>query len=215
MAWPATAAAPAVGTDVVLFTIRDGALEVLLTRRGADGLLALPGGAIGNAEDLDRAAERVLAEQTGVRGLYLEQLYTFGAPERDPRERAISVAYYALAPHERLGVAPGAGEWLRVDALPKLALDHAAIITRARERLAAKLDYSTIAFQFMPSAFTLSELQAVYEIIRGEQLDKRNFRRFVQALGRVVATGATRRNGSHRPARLYRLKYPGRVEIIR
>lgn len=215
MAWPAAADSPAVGTDVVLFTIRAGALEVLLTRRGEDGRHALPGGPLGADEDLERAAERVLGEQTGVRGVYLEQLYTFGAPGRDPRGRSISVAYYALAPLERLRVAPGAGEWVRADQLPALALDHAAIVATARERLAAKLDYSTIAFQFMPAAFTLSELQAVYETIRGEPLDKRNFRRWVQALGRVVATGATRREGSHRPARLYRLKYPGRVEIIR
>jgi 8-oxo-dGTP diphosphatase len=166
-------------------------------------------------EDLERAAERALGEQTGVRGVYLEQLYTFGAPGRDPRGRAITVAYYALAPLARLAVAPGAGEWFRAGELPKLAPDHRAIIAMARRRLSAKLDYSTIAFQFMPAAFTLSELQAVYETIRGEPLDKRNFRRFVQALGRVVETGASRRAGSHRPARLYRLKYPGRVEIIR
>ncbi len=215
MAWPAPADSPAVGADIVLFTIRAGGLEVLLTRRGAGGRHALPGGAVGADEDLEHAAQRALGDQTGVRGVYLEQLYTFGRPDRDPRGRAISVAYYALAPLARLGVAPGAGEWFRADRLPRLALDHAEIVSTARRRLAAKLDYSTIAFQFMPGAFTLSELQAVYETIRGETLDKRNFRRWVLSLGRVVETGASRREGSHRPARLYRLRYPGRVEIIR
>lgn len=212
----------AVRADVVFFSIRDARLAVLLVRRAGapfHGAWGLPGGPVGPDEDLDRAAARELAEQTGVSDVYLEQLYTFGRPDRDPQGRVISVAYYALAPSEALPLRPApdvtAVEWFAVKALPQLAFDHAEIVGMAQSRLVAKLDYSTIAFQFMPDRFTLSELQAVYETILGEEMDKRNFRRWVLALERIEETGAERRDGSHRPARLYRLKYPNRVEIIR
>ena len=213
---------PAVTTDIVIFSIRAEKLQLLLVKRGRPPFVeswALPGGFVGIAEDLDDCALRELEEETGVAGVYLEQLHTWGKPARDPRERVISVAYYALIPSDRLSVRPAsdakAVAWFALQDLPPMAFDHADIVAMAHRRLVAKLDYSTIAFQFMPETFTLSELQTVYEIILGEQLDKRNFRKRVLSLDRIEKTGELRRNGNHRPASLYRLKFPGRVEIIK
>lgn len=213
---------PAVTTDVVIFTIQDEALKVLLIRRASppfEGHWALPGGSVEIDEDLGACALRELEEETGVTGVFLEQLYTFGAPDRDPRERVITVAYYALVPIDRLHVraASDAREvgWFRLDALPALAFDHADIVHMAQQRLAAKLQYSTIALQFMPERFTLGELQRVYEIILGGPQDKRNFRKRMLAYGCLRDSGAMRRNGKHRPARLYSVKAPGEVRIIR
>ena len=213
---------PAVTTDVVLFTIHDGRLQVLLIRRANEphkGCWGLPGGFVEIDEDLEACALRELREETGVSGIYLEQLYTFGKPDRDPRERVITVAYYALAPRESLAVRAGsdagAADWFAVGELPDLAFDHRQIVKLAQRRLASKLHYSTIAMQFMPETFTLGELQRVYEAILGEALDKRNFRKRMLGYGCLVDTGATRRDGRHRPARLYSLKFPGKVQIIK
>lgn len=213
---------PAVTADVALFTIQQERLQVLLIQRGQapfEGAWALPGGFVNPQECLEDCALRELMEETGVSGVYLEQLYTFGSPDRDPRERIISVAYYGLTPVP--AVEPKAGSdaaraiWFEVDQLPELAFDHADIIAKARERLRAKLDYSTIAFQFMPKKFTLSELQAVYQTILGEALDKRNFRKRINAQGLVKPTGDQRRDGKHRPAALYRASHPNRVDYIK
>ena len=214
--------APVIHTTVVVFTLRDSELKVLLVRRGSEpfkGMWALPGGSLGPGEDLDASAMRTLEEGTGVTGVYLEQLYTFGQPERDPRRRAIAVSYFALIPSERLRLraaldAEGVA-WFPMNDLPPLAFDHGEMVEVARQRLSAKLAYSTIALQFMPAKFTLSELQEVYEIILDEQLDKRNFRKRILALDQVDETQEVRRNGSHRPARLYRARNPDEVQIIR
>lgn len=213
---------PAVTTDVVLFTVREEKLQLLLIRRRNPPFQecwALPGGFVEMDEDIAACAQRELAEETGVKQVYLEQLYTFGKPQRDPRERVISVAYYALVPSERITLKPAsdaaAAAWFAFDELPDLAFDHRDIVKKAHERLVAKLDYSTIAFQFLPKQFTLSELQEVYEIIRSERMDKRNFRKWIQARNLIAPTGSERRNGSHRPAQLFHTKRPGRVEIIR
>lgn len=213
---------PAVTTDIVIFTIRDGRLKLLLIKRGGEpyqGRWALPGGFVELDEDLETSARRELEEETGVSGVYLEQLYTFGRPDRDPRERVITVAYYALIPSDqvRLQAATDAEAvgWFAFEELPPLAFDHDEIVAMAHQRLVAKLDYSTIAFQFLPREFTLSELQEVYEIIRREPVDKRNFRKQVLALGKLVETKKMKRDGAHRPARLYRVKSPGKVDIIK
>jgi 8-oxo-dGTP diphosphatase len=213
---------PAVTTDIVVFTIRNEALEVLLVKRAEDpyrGSWALPGGFVEIAEGLDEAVERELAEETGVTGVYLEQLYTFGRPDRDPRERVITVAYYAVIPSDRarLRAATDADAvgWFAPDELPRLAFDHREILDKALERLRAKLDYSTIAFQFMPHEFTLTELQSAYESILGELVDKRNFRKRVLALQVIEETGHEQREGAHRPARLYRAREPAAVRIIK
>jgi 8-oxo-dGTP diphosphatase len=213
---------PAVTADVALFTIQQERLQVLLIQRGQapfEGAWALPGGFVNPQECLEDCALRELMEETGVSGVYLEQLYTFGSPDRDPRERIISVAYYGLTPvpavEPRAGSDAARAIWFVVDQLPELAFDHADIIAKARERLRAKLDYSTIAFQFMPKKFTLSELQAVYQTILGEALDKRNFRKRINAQGLVKPTGDQRRDGKHRPAALYRASHPNRVDYIK
>lgn len=213
---------PAVTTDVVVFSIREHRLQLLLIRRAAEpfqGHWALPGGFLDIDEDLDHCAARELEEETGVSGVYLEQLYTFGRPGRDPRERVISVAYFALIPSEKLDLhaASDASEaaWFSVSDLPPLAFDHQEIIRVAHERLVAKLDYSTIAFQFLPDSFTLGELQDVYEILVDAELDKRNFRKWALALEQIDETGELRRRGNHRPARVYRLTHRERVDFIR
>ena len=213
---------PAVTTDVAVFTIRDQQLTLLLVQRAGEpyqGMWALPGGFLDIDEDLEACAKRELEEETGISGVYLEQLYTFGMPNRDPRERIISVTYYALVPSDRLQLKAASdaadAQWFTLDQMPPLAFDHQQIIALAQSRLAAKLDYSTIAFQFMPETFTLSELQAVYEILLNEHLDKRNFRKKILSLKQIEETGELRRTGNHRPARVYQLKNPERVDIIK
>ena len=213
---------PAVTTDIVIFTIRQDALKVLLIKRAMapyQGEWALPGGFVNLDESLEEGARRELEEETGVSGVYLEQLYTFGKTDRDPRERVITVAYYALIPtdHVEIRAATDAEgvSWFGMHELPDLAFDHQDILAMAHRRLVDKLDYSTIAFQFMPDEFTLSELQQVYELILGEPLDKRNFRKRILSLGLVRETGKERTEGAHRPAKLYVAVRPDRVDIIK
>ena len=213
---------PAVTVDITIFTIRDNQLKLLLIRRALEpyqGKWALPGGFIQMDEDLETAARRELEEETGLSGVYLEQLYTFGQPDRDPRERVITIAYYALIPSDKLRLQAAtdaeAVGWFGMDELPELAFDHKDIVSMAHQRLVAKLDYSTLAFQFLANEFTLMELQRVYEIILQEQLDKRNFRKWALALEQIEETGEQRREGAHRPAKLYRVTTPGRVDIIK
>ncbi|MHB0991897.1 MAG: NUDIX hydrolase [Burkholderiales bacterium] len=213
---------PAVTTDIALFTILDDTLAILLIRRRSQpfqGGWALPGGFVDPDECLEDCALRELAEETGITGVFLEQLYTFGKPDRDPRERIISVAYYALAPAEILTPVAGSDaaevRWFALNALPELAFDHDEIIAMAQQRLRAKLDYSTVAFSLMAETFTLGELQKVYEIIRGESLDKRNFRKYILSLNLLAESGATQQGCNHRPAKLYRLARPGTLHYIR
>jgi 8-oxo-dGTP diphosphatase len=203
---------PAVTTDAVVFTIFDNKLRLLLIKRGADpykGSWAIPGGFLEMDEGLDECARRELKEETGLEKIYMEQLYTFGAPERDPRERVITVAYYAITPHGniKLDAASDASDadWFPIDKLPKLAFDHDKIIHMAHNRLKMGLDYSALAFHFLPETFTLSEAQKVYEIVRNNQIDKRNFRKSITNSGIIEETGELRCEGSHRPARLYRI----------
>lgn len=207
-----------VATDVVLFTAREEDLAVLLVRRPRppfDGCWALPGGLLAVDEPLEAAARRWLDEASGLRKLYVEQLYTFGRPDRDPRGRVLSVAHLALLRWQSRATLPSEAAWWPARALPVLALDHGEIVQTALCRLAAKLQYSTIALQLMPERFTLSRLQAVYEMILGGPLDKRNFRKRMQALRCIEPTGESWRGGNHRPARLYRIREPGCVEIVK
>lgn len=211
---------PALTVDIALFALRAGRLELLLIRRGAEpykGMHALPGGFVGMGESLEAAALRELAEETNVREVYLEQLYTFGAPTRDPRGRVVTVAYYALidASAQRVRAASDASEagWFAVDALPPLAFDHAGIVRVALKRLRAKVNYTTVAFQLMPPEFTLDELHRVYCVLMGRPLDRRNFRKKLAALGILRDTGRTTRGRRSRPGRLYRLKRPGILKL--
>jgi 8-oxo-dGTP diphosphatase len=213
---------PAVTTDIVIFTIRQDELKLLLIKRALppfEGQWALPGGFVHIDESLEAGARRELEEETGVRDVYLEQLYTFGKPDRDPRERVITVAYYALIPSNQIELRAASDaegvSWFGMDELPALAFDHADILKMAHERLVAKLDYSTIALQFMPAAFTLSELQQVYELILREPIDKRNFRKKILSLKQLEETGEDKREGPHRPAKLYRVIDRSRIEFIK
>jgi len=222
MPFPTDTGRAVLTTNIVVFSLRDEQLQLLLVRRRNppfQDAWSLPGGVVGDDERVEDNAKRKLEEGTGVSGVYLEQLCTFGDPGRDPRERVVSVAYYALVPSERLCLRGNAhGEdvaWFAVDALPRLAFDHAEMVEVAHQRLAAKLDYSTIAFQFMPERFTLSDLQGVYEMILNRSLDKRNFRKRMLAMDQIRQTGDVRRNGSHRPARLYRVSNRNEVQIIK
>ncbi len=208
-----------ISTDVVIFTVDEDRLSVVLVRRDRDpfrGHWSLPGGLVGLDESLDTAARRWLAERTGIRGVYLEQLFTFGRPDRDPRRRVVTVAYFALVPTDRVrSEALGDGALHDVRDLPEMAFDHGGIVAMAHRRLVAKLDYSTIALQLMPERFTLSQLQGVYEVILGESLDKRNFRKRLMTMDCVEVTGETLRTGPHRPARLYRTRQPDRVRFVK
>jgi 8-oxo-dGTP diphosphatase len=210
---------PSVTVDVVIFTLRDNDLQVLLVKRKHppfEGMWAIPGGFVGMDESLEEAALRELEEETGVRDVYLEQLYTFGDPGRDPRGRVITVAYFAVAPADALR--PRAGDdasetrWWSIYNLPPLAFDHADILAYALQRLRYKLEYTAVGFELLPETFTLSELQAAYEVVLGEKLDKRNFRRKILGAGVIEETGAYR-TGEGRPAKLYRFREDAVAEV--
>jgi len=211
---------PALTVDIVAFSIQNIKLSVLLVQRAQEpyaGMWALPGGFVNIDEDLDVAADRELEEETGLRGAYLEQLYTYGAPDRDPRGRVVSVAYFALIPsNEPICASSGSDVsracWRRIDDLPKLAFDHEDIIQYALRRLRYKLEYSAVGFQLLPETFTLTELQQTYEIILGEELDKRNFRRRILD-AKVIEATPHKRSGEGRPARLYRYRDDAVAEV--
>ena len=200
-----------VTVDIVIFALRDWELHVLLIERGLspfEGHWALPGGFVRDGESLEVAARRELEEETGMRDVYLEQLYTFGNPDRDPRGRVITVAYYALLTTEAAplvaGTDAGAARWMPARKHPPLAFDHDQILLYALERLANKLEYTTAGFQLLPKRFTLSQLQRVYEAVLGRTLDKRNFRRKMALLGILKPVQEWVQDGPSRPAQLYR-----------
>ena len=198
-----------VTVDIVLFTILDRQLRLLLIRRLAkpfENRYALPGGFVLEEESLDAAAERELREETGVESVYLEQLYTFGNPKRDPRGRVVTVAYYALVPHTHTlnaGTDAADAAWFSITELPALAFDHRKIVEYAHQRIRNKLGYTNVGFELLPERFTLTELQSVHEAILGETLDKRNFRRKIIQQGIVKPTKEWRETG-RKPAQLYR-----------
>jgi len=203
-----------VTVDPILFTIENDVLEVLLVRRRDEpfrGVWALPGGFVDAGESLEEAVRRKLLEETGIRDIYLEQLYTYGEPRRDSRARVITVAYFALVDSSQMREMWPPGEhglesrWFPVDELPHLAFDHNQLVLYAHRRLKYKLEYTVVGLELLPELFTLTELQAMYETILGEELDKRNFRKKILSLGILEAT-EERRTGAHRPARLYRFR---------
>jgi 8-oxo-dGTP diphosphatase len=209
----------AIAVDIVLFTIQGNDLKVLLVRRPQEpfnGHWALPGTIVQREESIDAAAARALQEKTGIGHLYLEQLYTFGDPTRDPRERVISVTYYAvvhLGHHALKAQDKVEAQWFTTGGLPQLAFDHTRIVTYALSRLRSKINYTTICFQLLPDTFTLSELQNAYEVILDQPLDKRNFRRKMLQLGILKETNELKTNGRQRPARLYTFTEPEVVTL--
>ena len=201
----------ALTVDCVVFGYDEGELKALLIERGLEpfkGRWALPGGFVRVDETLEQAARRELAEETGLKDVFLEQLYTFGDVDRDPRERVVSVAYYALvklSEHEARAATDAANaEWFPVSKSPKLAFDHADILATALARLKGKVRYQPIGFELLPPRFTLSQLQHLYEAVLGTDLDKRNFRKKVLGFGLLMPLKETRMAGPHRPAQLFR-----------
>ena len=217
---PQTRAHPsvAVTVDLVVLTVRDDQLQALTVRRGEEpylGRWALPGGFLHPDEDLEAAAMRELREETGlsVDGFHLEQLGSYGAPDRDPRMRTVTVAYIALAadlPTPVAGSDAAEAIWQPVSDLlsnsDSLAFDHAEILRCGVERARAKLEYTPLATAFCPSEFTVSELRHVYEVVWGVDIDPRNFHRKVtKTEGFIEPTGETTTRDGGRPARLYRV----------
>ena len=201
----------ALTVDCVVFGFDEADLKVLLIERGLEpfkGRWALPGGFVRVDETLDAAARRELQEEAGLTNVFLEQLYTFGAVDRDPRERVVSVAYYALVnltEHAAKAATDAANaQWFSVSKVPKLAFDHTHILSTAVERLKGKVRYQPIGFELLPPKFTLSQLQHLYEAVLGTELDKRNFRKKVLSFDLLVPLKETQMLGRHRPAQLFR-----------
>lgn len=200
----------ALTVDCVVFGFDESELKVLLIQRALEpfkGKWALPGGFVRVDETVDEAARRELEEETGLKNVFLEQLYTFGTVNRDPRERVVSVAYYALvklSDHKAKAATDAANaEWFPVSKLPKLAFDHAEIAETALARLQGKVRYQPLGFELLPPKFTLSQLQHLYEAVLGAELDKRNFRKKVLGFGLLVPLKESLSGGRHRPAQLF------------
>ena len=201
----------ALTVDCVVFGFDEGDLKILLIQRDLEpfaGAWALPGGFVRMDESLEEAARRELEEETGVVKVFLEQLYTFAEPDRDPRERVVTVAYYALVKlsSHRVKAATDArnAAWFAVCDLPRLAFDHEAIIETALQRLKGKVRYEPIGFEMLPPIFTLTQLQHLYEAILEVSLDKRNFRKKILSMDLLFETEQIEQDVAHRAARLYR-----------
>lgn len=200
-----------IAVDVAVFTILEGKLHVLLIQTNKPelaGQWALPGGLISHGEGLEAAVERILKDKANLTDVLYDQLATFGDPKRDPFGRVVSVAYLALVDADRLELRTSSEysgiRWFPVHKLPALAYDHSLIVRRAAERLKSKVQYTNLARGILPRQFTLTELQRVYEVILGQRLDKRNFRKKVLEVKLVVPTGKTESGRRNRPAALYR-----------
>ncbi|MEM9539580.1 MAG: NUDIX domain-containing protein [Cyanobacteria bacterium P01_E01_bin.42] len=202
---------PAITVDCVVFGLDEQQiLKVLLIQRNLPpfkGQWALPGGFVRIHETLEEAALRELGEETGVRNIFLEQLYTFGAIDRDPRDRVITVTYYGLVNLEeyQLEATTDADDaaWFAIDRLPLLAFDHQTIFQTALKRLKGKLRYEPIGFELLPKKFPLSQLQKLYEIVLGQELDKRNFRKKILKMDLLIELDEKQKDVPHRAARLY------------
>lgn len=215
-------ARPSLTVDCVVFGIHEEKLQILIIQRALDPFRsnwALPGGFVRIDETIDEAAIRELKEETGLKNIFLEQLYTFGQIDRDPRERVISVAYYALVNMKNHSIQASTDAekaiWHNVRELPKLAFDHNKIVNVALTRLKGKVRYQPIGFELLPSKFTLTQLQRLYEIILERDLDKRNFRKKILQFDILDPTKEFEENVAHRAARLYqfnKLKYKKMVK---
>ena len=210
---------------VIAFSLRDESLHVLLVSAQRNGLWEIPGSEVGEMQSLEEAASGRLFCLTGLRETYLEQLYTYGEQQRHPAGRVVSVVYFALIPAQA-GAAQSGGQqaqspylqdeaqakWFPAGEFSHLAGDHGEILAYALRRLRYKLEYSAVGFQLLPEAFSLSELQKTYEMILGEKLDKRNFRRRMLQAGIIEPTPQLR-GGEGRPARLYRYRPDAVAEV--
>ena len=212
---------PSVTVDCVVFGLdKDQKLKVLLIQRGIapdKNKWALPGGFIKLDESIETAAARELKEETGIDRVFLEQLYTFGTVDRDPRDRIITVAYYALINIGEyiLNAQTDAknAEWFSVDELPTLAFDHNKILNVGKQRLKGKLRYQPVGFELLPAKFTLTQLQRLYETVLEQKLDKRNFRNKILKMKLLVDTEEMQAGVSHRPAKLYQFNEKRYIEL--
>lgn len=200
-----------VTVDNVIFTVSENQLQVLLIKRDIEpfkGMRAIPGGFVLESEDCEKAAYRELQEETSIRNVYLEQLYTFSDPKRDPRGRVVSIAYMALVARENMSIKAWSDaaevRFFSMNNLPKLAFDHKKILDYAIQRLRRKIEYTNVAQYILPKKFTLSELQKVYEIVLNQKIDVRNFRKKIDKLGLVKETGEKEIGVKYRPAKLYK-----------
>jgi 8-oxo-dGTP diphosphatase len=200
----------ALTVDCTVLGFDGEALNVLLIRRGLspfESAWALPGGFVRCDETLDDAARRELAEETGLSNVYLEQLYSFSAIDRDPRERVISVAYFALVrstdPLPEAAIDAAEAAWFEVGSLPPLAFDHAEILATSLSRLRGKIRWQPVGFELLPQKFTLSQLQALYEAILGRPIDKRNFRKKLLSSHLLTPLEEVTTANSRRPAQLF------------
>lgn len=214
---------PSVTVDCIIFGFDvKSALKVLLIQRGRDPFKdkwALPGGFVDMEETLEEAALRELEEETGLRDIFIEQLYTFGEPGRDPRGRVISVAYFALVNLVEHNVKASSdaknAQWFELDKIPPLAFDHEDILNVAVKRLRAKVRYQPIGFELLPEQFPLSQLQSLYETVLGvENLNKRNFRSRIMRMG-VLREVGKQKNVAHRPAILYSFDHEKYQQLAR
>ncbi len=203
---------PSVTVDIVIFTIKDNDLKVLLVKRNIEPFKekwALPGGFVRIDESLETAAKRELEEETGVKNVYLEQLYTFGDLKRDPRGRVITVSYFALINSDianlKASTDVSEAKWFFVSNLPQVAFDHRKILNYSLKRLRWKFEYTTVAFSMLSKQFSLGELQNLYETVFKKKFDKRNFAKKILSLDLLKEEGI-KRDVSHRPPMLYSLK---------
>lgn len=204
---------PAVAVDTLIFTVRDNNLMVLLIQIGSgpyENEWALPGGIVQIDETLDQAAGNILKKKAGIDSIYMEQLYSFSSLKRDTRGRMISVAYFTLVNSDELNLKTmdyySDIDWVDARKLPKMAFDHKEIIEYGLDRLRAKIEYSNIVYGLLPKRFTLTEMQNIYEIILGEEVDKRNFRKKILSLDILTETKKVKSGVKHRPAKLYQFK---------
>ena len=203
---------PSVTADIVVFIIKDNDLKVLLVKRGVEPFKdkwAIPGGFVRIEESLEQAAKRELEEETGLKDVYLEQLYTFGDPKRDPRGRVITVSYMALVKSKDIKLKATTdvsdAQWFSCSKIPVLAFDHKKILDYSLKRLKWKFEYTTVAFSLLPEEFAISQIQKIYEIVFNKKFDKRNFSKKILFLD-ILKEEEIRRDVSHRPPMLYSLK---------
>ncbi|NDV60389.1 NUDIX domain-containing protein [Bacteroides sp. 519] len=201
---------PAVTTDCAIFGFDEGELKILLIERGIEpyiGEWALPGGFLNMDEDAETCSRRILKKETGLENIFMEQLYTFSAVDRDPRYRVVSIAHYALVKRSDYNAIAGLDtttvRWFGLSEVPKLAFDHKSVLNKALERLKGKIKYQPIGFELLPERFTLPDLHRLYETILQESLDRRNFRKKMLSFGILVDTGDVQRGAQNRAPKLY------------